>query len=80
MKTAMKRYRQYTITNPTDANDIENGRCPLYAVTWSLEENEQYWPKGHDYYIGNGENIVKDNIFLRKRLSEEVLHKCVTKA
>jgi hypothetical protein len=44
--------REYTATNEKDKEDIENGRCPDYALYWPEETNKQYWPEGHNYYKG----------------------------
>jgi hypothetical protein len=70
-EASSKFYRQYSITSSNDANAIENGRCPAYAVNWPLSENQLHWPQGHDYYIGNGENI-NDNRELREILSKKL--------
>lgn len=63
--------RQYTITCKNDLQSIENGRCPSYAVTWGQSENAVYWPKHHDYFMGNGKDII-DNLELRQILSEKL--------
>lgn len=44
--------REYTVTNEKDVKDIQNGRCPDYALYWPEETNKQYWPEGHNYYKG----------------------------
>ena len=44
--------REYTVTNQKDKEDIENGRCPDYALYWPEETNKQYWPECHNYYKG----------------------------
>jgi hypothetical protein len=44
--------KEYTSTNEKDIQDIENGRCPDYALYWPEETNKQYWPEGHNYYKG----------------------------
>jgi hypothetical protein len=44
--------RLYTVTNEKDKQDIENGKCPDYALYWPEETNKQYWPEGHNYYKG----------------------------
>lgn len=63
--------RQYSITSAKDAIEIENGRCPHYAINWSHTQNRVYWPKDHDYFLGNGQEIT-DNPELRKILSEKL--------
>ena len=70
-EASSKFYRQYSITSANDAEAIENGRCPSYAVNWPLAENRLHWPQGHDYYLGNGENI-NDNKELREILSKKL--------
>jgi hypothetical protein len=42
----------YTVTNEKDKEDIENGRCPDYALYWPEEVNKKYWPTQHNYYKG----------------------------
>ena len=44
--------RNYTITNERDNWNIENGRCPDYALNWTKEVNIIYWNEGHDYLKG----------------------------
>ena len=44
--------REYTATNEKDKQNIENGRCPDYALYWPEETNKQYWPENHNYYKG----------------------------
>jgi hypothetical protein len=44
--------REYTVTKEKDKEDIENGRCPDYALYWPEETNSQYWPENHNYYKG----------------------------
>ena len=44
--------REYTATNEKDKQNIENGKCPDYALYWPEETNKQYWPENHNYYKG----------------------------
>jgi hypothetical protein len=44
--------KTYTVTNEKDKKDIENGRCPDYALYWPEEVNKKYWPNQHNYYKG----------------------------
>ena len=44
--------KTYTVTNEKDKEDIENGRCPDYALYWPEEVNKKYWPTQHNYYKG----------------------------
>jgi hypothetical protein len=44
-------YRSYTITSKEDEWNIENGRCPTYALDWG-SFNQKHWPKNHDYING----------------------------
>lgn len=62
--------RQYSITTEADSYNIKNGRCPEYALNWDIQSNERHWPPGHDYFLGNGENI-NDNQELRRILSKK---------
>lgn len=64
--------RQYTITCKNDTLDIENGRCPSYAIEWSAEQNQKHWSHGHDYFMGNKENTLTNNTELRKILSKKL--------
>jgi len=52
--------KEYTVTNEKDRQDIENGRCPDYALYWPEETNKQYWPEGHNYYKGFKEEDTKE--------------------
>lgn len=63
--------RQYSISTLEDFRNVENGRCPEYALQWDLSTNALYWPVGHDYYMGNGLNIV-DNFERRLVLSKRL--------
>lgn len=65
-----KIYRRYTVSCQTDTININNKRCPDYALTWG-HLNIPRWPKGHDYFIGNGTNLSMDyNMILREILSD----------
>ncbi len=63
--------RQYTITSIEDSINITNGRCPNYALSWSKNDQKLHWPDGHDYFMGNGLNIV-DYQELREILSKKL--------
>ena len=52
--------REYTATNEKDKQDIENGKCPDYALYWPEETNKQYWPEGHNYYKGFSKEEEKE--------------------
>lgn len=64
--------RQYSITNDSDSNNVDNNRCPNYALSWNHSDNKHHWRPGHDYFLGNGLNI-EDNEELRKILSEKLI-------
>ena len=65
-------YRSYTVLCKNDNNHINNGRCPDYAITWG-QTNIKHWPKGHDYFIGNGANLtMDDNNILREIMSDRL--------
>lgn len=66
-----KSYRNYTFTTEIDNEHISNGRCPSYALLWG-KHNNQHWPEGHDYFIGNGNNISDDSKELREILSKRL--------
>lgn len=70
-------YRNYTITNQDDYHHIANGRCPNYALSWS--SNSLYWPSGHNYFIGNGSEILDDTKELREILSQRFVSGVSTK-
>jgi 5'(3')-deoxyribonucleotidase len=70
-------YRNYSITNDNDEHHISNGRCPNYALSWS--ENRLYWSAGHDYFIGNGSEIIDGTKELREILSERLAKGISTK-
>jgi 5'(3')-deoxyribonucleotidase len=63
--------RQYTILTPDDSDNIKNRRCPGYALNWDHNLNKHHWPQGHDYFVGNCENVT-DNQELRQILSEKL--------
>jgi 5'(3')-deoxyribonucleotidase len=63
--------RQYSISSPCDSHNVHNKRCPAYALNWDHNNNQHHWQKGHDYFLGNGENIT-DNLELRQILSEKL--------
>jgi hypothetical protein len=65
-------YRSYSIAHKNDEEHIKNGRCPSYALVWQQSENTPHWPKGHDYYLGNGKNIDDGTIHLREVLSQRL--------
>ena len=65
--------RQYGITSDADFINVSNGRCPEYALTWDYDTNSLYWPKGHDYYLGNNLDI-NDNKELREILSNKIMY------
>lgn len=65
-------YRQYSMSTLEDFRNVENGRCPEYALQWDTFMNALYWPPGHDYYMGNGKNI-QDNFERRLVLSKQLL-------
>jgi len=65
-------YRSYTITHEDDGQHVGNGRCPDYALNWHSNSNAPHWPSGHDYYIGNGENIDDKSKVLREILSKRL--------
>jgi hypothetical protein len=65
-----KLYRSYTLDKDIDETNINNGRCPNYALDWKEQSNNPHWPLGHDYYLGNGLNIDADTKEERIRLSK----------
>jgi hypothetical protein len=71
--------RSYTMTNLNDESHTINGRCPNYALLWDIKHNIVHWPKGHDYYIGNGCNINDESRELREILSERLAKDINTK-
>jgi 5'(3')-deoxyribonucleotidase len=73
----VKMKRSYTITNHIDRYNIESGRCPDYALDWSMEENALYWDPSHNFYLGNNQYKSNDECFetLRLILSERRFEK-----
>lgn len=63
--------RTYSISSANDDVNIQNKRCPEYALNWTHGNNQQHWEPEHDYFLGNGENIT-DNAELRRILSEKL--------
>jgi len=72
METILRKNRSYSIGNEEDMFHINNGRCPTYALAWGLTENSKHWPEGHDYFIGNSQNINDGTQRLREILSEKL--------
>jgi len=69
--------RQYSISCEGDSHNLHNKRCPAYALNWDHTSNYPHWQDGHDYFLGNGENIT-DNLELRQILSEKLLRGTLT--
>jgi 5'(3')-deoxyribonucleotidase len=63
--------RQYSISSNQDSENIKNLRCPGYALNWDHNLNQNHWPRGHDYFLGNCENVT-DNLELRQILSKKL--------
>ena len=51
--------RNYTITHVDDIINIQNERCPTYALFWEEETNKEYWPQNHNFYVGNNKQITQ---------------------
>lgn len=64
--------RSYSITSSKDITHISNGRCPNYALTWCAAHHNPHWSVGHDYFMGNGENINDGTKELREILSKRL--------
>lgn len=71
MPTSSVHLRQYSISTGNDSDNIQNHRCPEYALNWDHLSNQRHWLPGHDYFLGNGINIT-DNLELRQILSEKL--------
>lgn len=65
-------HRNYSITHKNDQDHLTNGRCPNYALIWSVSENRHHWPENHDYFIGNGLEINDGTKELREVLSQRL--------
>lgn len=64
--------RSYSITCLKDEDHVSNGRCPNYALTWCAKHHKPHWAIGHDYFMGNGENINDGTKELREILSKRL--------
>ena len=74
-----KMKKNYTITSEEDFKNINNGRCPDYAVGWSTKINKLYWPDGHNYFKGDN-NLIESpkNISeIRKFLGDKFDNNCL---
>lgn len=71
-------YRSYSIPSKLEEEHIKNGRCPNYALRWNLE-NTVHWPRGYDYFIGNGLSIDDDSKCLREILSKRLQNGSLSK-
>lgn len=72
--------RNYSILNESDENNTSNGRCPDYSLSWPHQAQINHWPIGHDYFIGNGENIDNQTQELREILSKRLASGTLTKS
>ena len=70
--------RSYSIPCDNDNKNVSNGRCPTYALTWTHEANKHHWPIGHDYFMGNGENINDGSREIREILSRRLAGRTLT--
>jgi hypothetical protein len=41
--------RSYSLSSRHDESNLRSGLCPDYALTWTLDNNKQYWPANHDF-------------------------------
>jgi hypothetical protein len=67
-----KIYRSYSLSSEEDFKNIENGRCPSYALQWGIEYNQSYWKPGHDFI--EGKQSITENlkyILMRKWIKRE---------
>lgn len=64
--------RSYSIPSANDNKEVSNGRCPSYALSWTHDSNKHHWPVGHDYFMGNGQNITDDSREIREILSRRL--------
>lgn len=71
MLSTKSNFRQYSISTFHDSDNIKNQRCPEYALNWDHISNQHHWQSGHDYFLGNGENVT-DNLLIRQILSEKL--------
>jgi 5'(3')-deoxyribonucleotidase len=72
--------RNYSILNDSDENNTSNGRCPDYALTWPHHAQIDHWPKDHDYFLGNGQNMSNETQELREILSVRLAAGILTKS
>jgi hypothetical protein len=71
--------RNYSLSSIQDTEHVNNGRCPSYALTWEDKHHQSHWPKGHDYFMGNGNNIEDGSQHLREILSKRLKNGTLTK-
>lgn len=64
--------RSYSISSDSDNQHVLNGRCPNYALTWTLVDNTPHWENGHEYFIGNGLDITDETKEIRSLLSRRI--------
>lgn len=63
--------RQYTLASLKDHWNIENGRCPDYALDWGYDMNCKHWPPGHDFINGFPGSIPRDEFNKNDHLREQ---------
>lgn len=72
--------RNYSILNDSDETNTSNGRCPDYSLSWPHYAQIDHWPKDHDYFIGNGQNMDNETLNLRQILSARLAAGQLTKS
>jgi len=75
----MSLVRNYSLSDIQDTEHVNNGRCPTYSLTWEEAQHRLHWPKGHDYFMGNGNNINDGTLHLREILSKRLKNGILTK-
>ena len=75
MDRPIKPLRGYTLTSHEDNEHVQNGRCPMYALCWGHEYNKKHWPEGHNYLLGNSQNISVADLEIRQRLHNKLSQK-----
>ena len=61
-----KLYRSYSVSSQEDLENITDGRCPDYALSWDTSDHQLHWCKNHDFLLGNNNNQSENRLIERE--------------
>lgn len=75
-----KIYRSYSVSSKEDLENISNGRCPEYALSWEAIDHQSHWEQNHDFLLGTNDYEKGDkNNIERKILKHKLENKPIPK-